>query len=136
MPTIEVLGLDFRYPSVERRALDETVRLHAEAVIATPGGIVAEPATFNALLESCTTIWLQASPEEHMNRVAAQGDSRPMAASREAMADLRRILTGRAAFYAKADATLDTAGRSEEESLRALVALAGDLFGIDMKQTA
>jgi XRE family aerobic/anaerobic benzoate catabolism transcriptional regulator len=124
------------YRRYERRALDEAVRLHAEAVIATPGGIVAEPATFNALLETCATIWLQASPEEHMNRVAAQGDTRPMAASREAMADLRRILTGRAAFYAKADATLDTAGKSEEESLRALLALAADLLSIDMKQTA
>ena len=117
------------YRRYERRALDETARLHAAAVIATPGGIVAEPATFNALLESCRTIWLQASPEEHMNRVAAQGDTRPMAASREAMADLRRILTGRAAFYAKADAALDTSGKSEDESLAALVALAGELLG-------
>jgi len=117
------------YRRYERRALDETVRLHAAAVIATPGGIVAEPATFHALLESCTTIWLQASPEEHMGRVAAQGDTRPMAASREAMADLRRILAGRAAFYAKADAALDTSGKSEDESLAALVALAGQLLG-------
>jgi XRE family aerobic/anaerobic benzoate catabolism transcriptional regulator len=116
------------YRRYERRALDETVRLHAEAVIATPGGIVAEPATFNALLGSCTTIWLRASPEEHMARVAAQGDTRPMAASREAMVDLRRILSGRAAFYAKADAELDTAGRSEAESARALTALAGELL--------
>ena len=98
-------------------------------MIATPGGIVAEPATFNALLESCHTIWLQASPEEHMARVAAQGDTRPMAASREAMADLRRILAGRAAFYAKADAVLDTSGESEAASLRALTALAGELLG-------
>ncbi len=124
------------YRRYERRALDETVRLHSEAVIATPGGIVAEPASFNALLESCTTIWLQASPEEHMARVAAQGDTRPMAASREAMADLRRILTGRAAFYAKADAALDTSGKTEDESLRALVTLAAELLGLDMKQTA
>jgi XRE family transcriptional regulator, aerobic/anaerobic benzoate catabolism transcriptional regulator len=116
------------YRRYERRALDETVRLHPEAVIATPGGIVAEPATFNALLESCTTIWLQASPEEHMSRVAAQGDTRPMAASREAMADLRRILGGRAAFYAKADAVLDTSGKSEDESLAALVALVSELL--------
>ena len=64
-----------------------------------------------------------------MSRVAAQGDTRPMAASREAMADLRRILTGRAAFYAKADATLDTSGKSEDESVAALVALAGELLG-------
>ena len=131
------------YHRYERRALDEAVRLHVEAVIATPGGIVAEPATFNALLGSCTTIWLQTSPEEHMARVAAQGDTRPMAASREAMADLRRILSGRAAFYAKADAVLDTSGKSEAQSLRALVPLAHGLLGepaslasARMKQTA
>lgn len=116
------------YRRYERRALDETVGLHHEAVIATPGGIVAEPATFKALLDGCTTVWLQASPEEHMARVAAQGDTRPMAASREAMADLRRILDGRAAFYAKADAVLDTGGRSEAESFLALSALASDLL--------
>ena len=92
------------YRRYERRALDEAVQTYpAEAVIATPGGIVAEPATFNVLLGHCTTVWLQASPEEHMGRVAAQGDTRPMAASKEAMDDLRRILSGRAAFYSKAD---------------------------------
>ncbi|MEO8310119.1 MAG: helix-turn-helix transcriptional regulator [Caldimonas sp.] len=116
------------YRRYERRALDEIVRLHAEAVIATPGGIVAEPATFNALLAHCTTVWLQASPEEHMARVAAQGDTRPMAQSREAMADLRRILAGRAAFYAKADAPFDTTGRSEAESFAGLLALVGGLI--------
>ena len=116
------------YRRYERRALDETLRQYSEAVIATPGGIVAEPATFNALLESCTTIWLQASPEEHMARVAAQGDTRPMAASREAMADLRHILSGRAAFYAKADAMLDTSGKREAESLRGLTTLAAELL--------
>ena len=78
------------YRRYERRALDETLGLHAEAVIATPGGIVSEPATFNVLLSRCTTVWLQAEPEEHMARVAAQGDTRPMAASREAMEDLRQ----------------------------------------------
>jgi XRE family aerobic/anaerobic benzoate catabolism transcriptional regulator len=117
------------YRRYERRALDEIVRLHAEAVIATPGGIVAEPATFNALLGHCTTVWLQASAEEHMARVAAQGDTRPMAQSREAMVDLRRILVGRAAFYAKADASFDTSGRSEAESFAGLLALVGDLLG-------
>ena len=116
------------YHRYERRALDETVRLHPAAVIATPGGIVAEPATFNALLGHCTTVWLQASPEEHMERVAAQGDTRPMAASREAMADLRRILAGRAPFYAKADARFDTSGRSEDESFAGLLALVAGLL--------
>jgi shikimate kinase len=71
-------------------------------VIATPGGLVSDPATFNLLLAHCTTVWLQADPEDHMKRVAAQGDLRPMAASREAMEDLKGILAGRAAFYSKA----------------------------------
>ena len=116
------------YHRYERRALDETVRAHRAAVIATPGGIVSEPATFNALLGHCTTVWLQASPEEHMARVTAQGDTRPMAQSREAMADLRRILAGRSPFYAKADARFDTAGKSEDESFAGLLDLVGGLL--------
>jgi XRE family aerobic/anaerobic benzoate catabolism transcriptional regulator len=99
------------YRRYERRALEETVQIYGEVVIATPGGIVSDPATFNELLTHCTTVWLQAAPEEHMGRVRAQGDTRPMAASKEAMEDLRRILNGRAAFYSKADITVDTSGR-------------------------
>jgi XRE family aerobic/anaerobic benzoate catabolism transcriptional regulator len=73
-------------------------------------------------------VWLQASAEEHMARVAAQGDTRPMAQSNEAMADLRRILAGRAAFYAKADASFDTSGRSEAESFAGLLQLVSELL--------
>ncbi len=98
------------YRRYERRALEETVQIYSEVVIATPGGIVSDPATFNELLAHCTTVWLQAAPEEHMGRVRAQGDTRPMAASKEAMEDLRRILQGRAAFYSKADLKVDTTG--------------------------
>jgi XRE family transcriptional regulator, aerobic/anaerobic benzoate catabolism transcriptional regulator len=108
------------YRRYERRALEEVVQIHSEVVIATPGGIVSDPATFNQLLAHCTTVWLRAAPEEHLGRVLAQGDMRPMAASREAMDDLRRILEGRAAFYSKADLTVDTSGRSLEESLQQL----------------
>ena len=96
------------YRRYERRALDEVVRAHAEVVIATPGGLVSDAATFNELLTHCTTVWLKARPEDHMSRVIAQGDMRPMASSREAMDDLRSILAGRAAFYSKADIHLET----------------------------
>ncbi len=108
------------YRRYERRALEETVQIYSEVVIATPGGIVSDPATFNQLLAHCTTVWLQAAPEEHMGRVAAQGDTRPMAASKEAMDDLRRILSGRAAFYSKADLSVDTSGHDLAESFRLL----------------
>ncbi|WP_371319757.1 helix-turn-helix transcriptional regulator [Variovorax sp. dw_308] len=108
------------YRRYERRALEEAVQIYSEVVIATPGGIVSDPATFNELLAHCATVWLQAAPEEHMGRVAAQGDTRPMAASKEAMDDLRRILTGRAAFYSKADMVVDTSRRDLAQSFQSL----------------
>jgi XRE family aerobic/anaerobic benzoate catabolism transcriptional regulator len=100
------------YRRYERRALEEALRRHPAAVIATPGGIVADPGTFALLQAQCLTVWLQAAPEDHMRRVAEQGDLRPMAASGEAMEDLRRILAGRSAFYSKADVSLDTSAQA------------------------
>jgi XRE family aerobic/anaerobic benzoate catabolism transcriptional regulator len=111
------------YRRYERRALEEAVQIYPEAVIATPGGIVSDAATFNQLLSHCTTVWLQADPEDHMKRVTAQGDLRPMAASREAMSDLKGILAGRAAFYSKADLQLDTSAQPLEPSFQALRSL-------------
>jgi XRE family aerobic/anaerobic benzoate catabolism transcriptional regulator len=107
----------------EIRALERVIAAHPRAVIATGGGLVTEPATFQRLLEGCWTVWVRASPEEHMARVLAQGDRRPMAGNAEAMDDLRRILAQREALYAKADAVLDTAGRTVEASLADLSAL-------------
>jgi XRE family aerobic/anaerobic benzoate catabolism transcriptional regulator len=108
------------YRRYERRALEEAIQIYPEAVIATPGGIVSDPATFNLLLAHCTTVWLQASPEDHMKRVVAQGDLRPMAASREAMDDLKGILAGRAAFYSKADLRVDTSAQPFEATFETL----------------
>ncbi|MDO9093229.1 MAG: helix-turn-helix transcriptional regulator [Rubrivivax sp.] len=108
------------YRRYERRALEEAIQIYPEAVIATPGGIVSDAATFNQLLSHCTTVWLQADPEDHMKRVTAQGDLRPMAASREAMEDLKGILAGRAAFYSKAEFRLDTSAQPLEATFAAL----------------
>ena len=118
------------YRRYERRALEEAVQIYSEVVIATPGGIVSDPATFNELLAHCTTVWLQAAPEEHMGRVAAQGDTRPMAASKEAMEDLRRILNGRAAFYSKADLSVDTSGKTLPQSFQTLRAAVRQSMGL------
>ena len=108
------------YRRYERRALEEAIQIYPEAVIATPGGIVSDPATFNLLLAHCTTVWLQATPEDHMKRVTLQGDLRPMEASREAMQDLKNILAGRAAFYSKAELRIDTSARPLAETFQAL----------------
>ncbi len=112
------------YRRYERRAIEETIQIYPEAVIATPGGLVSDPASFNLLLSHCLTVWLQAEPEDHMSRVVAQGDLRPMAHSKEAMADLKAILAGRAAFYSKAAHVLDTSAQPLQPtflSLRAIV---------------
>jgi len=108
------------YRRYERRALEEAIQIYPEAVIATPGGMVSDAATFNLLLSHCTTVWLQADPEDHMKRVAAQGDLRPMAASKEAMDDLKGILAGRAAFYSKAEFRLDTSAQPLQPTFAAL----------------
>ncbi len=113
------------YRRYERRALELTLQQFPSAVIATPGGIVSEETTFEILLSHCFTVWLRARPEDHMSRVIAQGDLRPMAGSDEAMGDLRRILEGRTPSYARADVAVDTSGQSVEaataELLRAVV---------------
>lgn len=109
------------YRRYEQRALEEVIRQHPQVVIATPGGIVSEPATFNLLLSHCYTVWLKASPEDHMNRVLAQGDRRPMAGNREAMDDLKRILESRAQFYSKADKTIDTSDMSAGDAFERLL---------------
>lgn len=101
------------YHRHERQVVEEIISQYGEAVIATPGSIVSEPATFGLLLTHCYTVWLRATPEEHMQRVIDQGDLRPMksnASNAEAMDDLRRILAARSAFYGKADLRIDTSG--------------------------
>jgi XRE family aerobic/anaerobic benzoate catabolism transcriptional regulator len=108
------------YRRYERRCLEKVLEKNVRAVIATGGSIVSEPGTYELLLSSCYTVWLKAAPEEHMARVIAQGDTRPMAGNDQAMEDLRRILEGRAALYRQADAVVDTTGKSVEKSLAEL----------------
>jgi XRE family aerobic/anaerobic benzoate catabolism transcriptional regulator len=118
------------YRRYERRALEETIQLYQDTVIAAPGGIVSDAASFNLLLSHCFTVWLRATPEEHMSRVEAQGDLRPMAGNRqEAMEDLRRILAARSAFYGKADLAFETNGKALEDSFAQLRAAVGTAIG-------
>ena len=100
------------YRRYEKRALERVLERNERFVAATGGSIVSEAATYDLLLNSCYTVWIKAAPEEHMARVVAQGDMRPMAGNAEAMDDLRQILAEREALYARADASFDTAGRT------------------------
>lgn len=111
------------YRRIERRCLENVLRNYPHTVIAAGGGIVSEEATFALLLTQCHTVWLKATPAEHMARVIAQGDLRPMAGNTEAMEDLKRILADREPLYQKADVVVDTSGQTLAESFRTLRSL-------------
>jgi len=108
------------YRRIERRCLDRVLGAHAEMVMSVGGGIVSEPEAYHQLLQHCLTVWVKASPDEHMARVVAQGDLRPMQGNAEAMGDLKRILDTREPLYQKADITLDTSGEDPGQSLSKL----------------
>jgi XRE family aerobic/anaerobic benzoate catabolism transcriptional regulator len=111
------------YRRYERECLERVLSTHPSFVLAAGGSMVSEPSTYERLLQCCRTVWLQATPEEHMARVVAQGDLRPIAGQTQAMNDLKRILASRQALYARADAALSTTGQTVAQSLRALRAL-------------
>jgi XRE family transcriptional regulator, aerobic/anaerobic benzoate catabolism transcriptional regulator len=106
---------------MEQAALNQLLARKELMVLATGGGIVSEPLTFELILSSFYTIWLKAEPEEHMGRVRKQGDLRPMADDRSAMAELRNILVSREPLYARASAVVDTAGLSVDAAAARLV---------------
>ncbi len=110
------------YRRLENQCLEKIIAQNDRAVISIGGGVVTEADTYNKLLENCYTVWIKAAPEEHMARVIAQGDTRPMRDHKEAMQDLKNILTAREPLYAKADFTLDTSGENAKRSLQKLTA--------------
>ena len=117
---IEMAGLA-TFRRYERACLERVLDREEAAVIAAAGGIVSNAQTFALLLRRCHTVWIKARPQEHMSRVMQQGDFRPMATSRQAMADLAAILDARASDYARAQVELDTSGDTVERSLKKLV---------------
>jgi XRE family aerobic/anaerobic benzoate catabolism transcriptional regulator len=110
------------FRALERQCLETVVSRFERAVIATGGSLVTEPATYDLLLSTCFVVWLSAAPEEHMGRVLAQGDLRPMADGPQAMDDLKAILESRTALYAKANAVVNTGGKTEAQAIAALLA--------------
>ena len=117
---IEMSGLN-TFRRYERSCLERVIEEHETAVIATAGGMVSNPETYSLLLRRTYAIWIKAKPEEHMNRVMAQGDFRPMAQNREAMSDLVAILEARRDDYSRAAAVVDTSGQTVEQSFAKLL---------------
>jgi XRE family transcriptional regulator, aerobic/anaerobic benzoate catabolism transcriptional regulator len=128
LPVNEIIALYGQggYRRLERKALERVLGDPPPMVLVVGGGLVAEDESFNLLLAKCYTVWLKALPEEHMARVLAQGDFRPMAGNEEAMQDLKRILDSRVSLYRKADAIVDTSGDTPEGSLAKLRTILAD----------
>jgi XRE family aerobic/anaerobic benzoate catabolism transcriptional regulator len=133
MTTAELfsLGGQKAYRRMEKQALEEALDDTSKLVLESGGSLVTQPDTFKLLLDSYYTAWIKASPEEHMNRVLAQGDLRPMAGSdnEEAMEDLKLILKEREAGYSQADYILDTSQRSLLDCAQELANHCGDYLG-------
>jgi XRE family aerobic/anaerobic benzoate catabolism transcriptional regulator len=108
------------FQRLEYRCLHDLLATTKCFVLATGGSIVSDPEIYDLLLTNCFTVWLRATPEDHMQRVRAQGDLRPMAQSTGAMEDLKRILAEREEMYRRADAIVETSGVSEKVALAEL----------------
>jgi len=108
------------YRRLERETVQSILADSRASVVAAAGGVVNEPATWKALLERATVVWLRARPEDHWRRVVAQGDRRPMADHPDAMAELRAMLATREARYAQAHIVVDTAHRTPEATAGAI----------------
>lgn len=111
------------FRQAEARVLDRLTRANRRCVIATGGSLVLEPGTYELLRERCFTVWLRALPEDHMDRVVAQGDLRPIRGREHAMAELRAILKQREQLYALADGVVDTSAATEAQSVDRLLDL-------------
>lgn len=122
------------FREAEARVLDRLTRTHKRCVIAAGGSLVLEPRTYELLRERCFTVWLRASPEDHMDRVIAQGDLRPIRGREHAMAELRTILKQRDRLYALADAVVDTSGADEAQSLERLFDLLSETVPAQVPQ--
>jgi XRE family transcriptional regulator, aerobic/anaerobic benzoate catabolism transcriptional regulator len=121
---------------MEKAALGQLLARKELMVLATGGGIVSEPLTFDLILSSFYTIWLKAEPEEHMARVRSQGDLRPMADDRSAMAELRTILRSREPLYARAAAVVDTAGLTVDSAAARLIDAVAPVLRSDARMFA
>jgi len=116
LPLAEIFAVhgETYYRRLEREVLDRVLAGDAGLVLATGGGLVTDPTTYGLLRERCTTIWLKARPDEHMARVLAQGDHRPMARRSDAMTELKQLWTARAPLYEQADHAVETSGVAPE----------------------
>lgn len=123
MPLTEIMAFygEAGYRKLEAEAMERISAQHYRVILAVAGGLVAEPATYTRLLSRFHTVWIRTSPAEHMHRVRAQGDLRPMEGNPQAMAQLKALLASRESLYRQAEAEVNTSNRTENASLNDLL---------------
>lgn len=123
MPLSEVMAFygEDGYRRLEAEALERISARHDRVILAVAGGIVAQPDTWARVLERFHTVWVRTSAPEHMQRVRAQGDVRPMQGNPAAMAHLKELLNSRTPYYSQAEAQVNTANRTVSSSLNDLL---------------
>lgn len=112
LPSIFEIHGERYYRGVEREVLRRLLDQDKAMVVATGGSIVTDEATWTLLRERARTVWLKARPEDHWDRVVAQGDVRPMRGRPRAMNELRQLLGAREPLYQQADVVVDTSSRT------------------------
>jgi XRE family aerobic/anaerobic benzoate catabolism transcriptional regulator len=125
MPLSEVLALYGQdgYRALEAEAITRVVDRYDRLIMAVAGGIVSETDTYAQLLERFHTVWIKATPTEHMQRVRAQGDERPMQGNPVAMEQLKAMLAQRMPLYEQTIAQVNTSTQSVSASLKELIAV-------------
>ncbi len=114
------LGGQKKFRRIESQALTQVLKMGEPVILETGGSLVSQTDTFNILLENFFSVWIKASPEEHLSRVMSQGDTRPMSGFKEAIEDLKLILEERELDYRQADYVLDTSGRTVDDCVHEL----------------
>jgi XRE family aerobic/anaerobic benzoate catabolism transcriptional regulator len=120
LPSIFEIHGERYYRSLEREVLRKLLDERTPMVVATGGSIVTDSETWSLLRSRARTVWLEAKPEDHWNRVVAQGDVRPMRGRPRAMNELRQLLATRAPLYAQADVVVKTSGRALDDVIDAV----------------
>ncbi len=118
------------YRRLEQAALRRLTERPGPMILATSGGIVAEPLTYDLLMQNFYTVWLRAKPEEHMKRVRDQGQVSVTGDHASALLDLRAVLTSREPLYARAQATVDTSEVAVPTMVDRLTAVIENRFGL------
>lgn len=125
MPLTEIMAFygEEGYRKLEADAVDRISAQHARVILAVAGGLVTEKKTYDKVLSRFNAVWIRTSPAEHMQRVRAQGDLRPMEGNPQAMKQLKSLLSQRAPLYQLAEAQVNTANRTENASLNDLLSV-------------